>query len=222
MRGELHYTLTTIDGAQTALGAMRICHLAPRFNIAPGQHAPVALVRDGACVIEQLRWGLLPRWRGHGGKRGSLVNVAPVEAVPGTPLLRDAMKKQRCLVLADGCFAWRELKQPIWFHPEPRRVVAFAGVWNINDDDEQPSYALLLGPPLVTRVNDAMPIVVAPDAYGTWLDPARSPDEACELLVSTPPTGWRADAVTTRMASAQHDDAKCIEPVGNPNQGELF
>jgi putative SOS response-associated peptidase YedK len=223
MRGELHYTLTTTDRAQPTVDAVRACELAPRFNIAPGQQAPVTIVRDGERVIEQQRWGLLPRWRGHGGKRGPLVNAAPLEAVPGTPLLRDSFKKQRCLVLADGCFVWRELRQPIWFHPEPRRVVAFAGVWNINHDDGQPSFALLLGPPLVTRVKDAMPIVLAAEVFEAWLDPALGADEAVELLVAAPhPAGWRTDAVTTRMASAQYDDERCIEPVGNPNQGELF
>jgi putative SOS response-associated peptidase YedK len=223
MRGELHYTLTTIDGALAATGAAGCCELAPRFNIAPGQDAPVAILRGGIRVIEQLRWGLLPRWRGHGGKRGPLVNAAPLEAVAGTPLLRDSFKKQRCVVLADGCYAWRELKQPIWFHPEPRRIVGFAGVWNINDDDGKPSFALVLGPPLVTRVKDAMPIVLAHDTFEMWLDPSVGTDDAVDLLMGAPhPVGWRSDAVTTRMASPQHDDEKCIEPVGNPNQGELF
>ena len=223
MRGELHYTLTTIDGALEASGAARSCELAPRFNIAPGQQAPAVIVREGERVIEMLRWGLLPRWRGHGGKRGPLVNAAPLEAVPGTPLLRDSFKKQRCLALADGCYAWRELKQPIWFHPEPRRVVGFAAVWNVNEDDGQPSFALLLGQPLATRVRDAMPIVLAPESFDAWLDPALDSDDAIELLVAAPhPSGWRTDAVTTRMASAQNDDEKCIAPVGNPNQGELF
>jgi putative SOS response-associated peptidase YedK len=223
MRGELHYTLTTVDDAITSLAAVRSCELAPRFNITPGQQAPVAILRDNARVIEQQRWGLLPRWRGHGGKRGPLVCSAPIEAVAGTPLLRDSFRRQRALVLADGCYAWRELKQPIWFHPEPRRIVAFAGVWNENDDDGEPSFALLLGPPLVTRVKEPMPIVLAPESYEAWLDPKVGPDDATELLVSAPhPSGWRTDAVTTRMASSQHDDPKCIEPVGNPNQGELF
>ena len=223
MRGELHYTLTTIDDVLGATGAAHSVEISPRFNIAPGQTAPVTLVRDDVRVIEMLRWGLLPRWRGHGGKRGALVNAAPIEAVCGTPLLRDSFKKQRCLVLADGCYAWRELKQPIWFHPEPRRVVGFAGVWNVNDDDGIASFALLLGAPLVTRVKDAMPIVLSPDVYEHWLDPGIGTDAALDLLMSAGhPTGWRSDAVTTRMASSQHDDEKCIEPVGNPNQGELF
>jgi putative SOS response-associated peptidase YedK len=222
MRGELHYTLTMVDDALSAVGAARSCELATRYNIAPGQDAPVAIARDER-VIEQQRWGLLPRWRGHGGKRGPLVNAAPLEAVPGMPLLRDSFKKQRCLVLADGCYAWRELKQPIWFHPEPRRIVAFAGIWNINDDDGKPSFALLLGPPLLTRVKEAMPILLSPDAFEAWLDPSIGADAAMELVMDLPhPVGWRSDAVTTRMASSQHDDEKCIAPVGNPNQGELF
>jgi len=203
MRGELHYTLTIIDDALLATGAVRACDLAPRFNIAPGQLAPVAVVRDHERVIEQHRWGLLPRWHGHGGKRGPLVNAAPLEAIAGTPLLRDSFKNQRCLVLADGCYAWRELKQPIWFHPEPRHVVAFAGVWNINDDDGQPSFALVLGPPLVTRVKEAMPIVLAPEAFDAWLDPKVGSDEATELLVDTEhPVGWRTDG-TRRTTSTR-------------------
>lgn len=222
MRGDLHYTLTTVDDALAATGAVTSCELAPRFNIAPGQSAPVLIAQDGTRAITQMRWGLLPRWRGHGGKRGALINAAPVEAIAGTPLLRDSFKKQRCLVLADGCYAWRELKQPIWFHPEPRRVVAFAGVWNENDDDSVPSFAILLGPPLVTRVKDAMPIVLAAEAYETWLDPATPLDDATELLVAGLLPGWRTDPVSTRMASPQYDDASCIEPIGNPNQGELF
>ena len=222
MRGELHYTLTAAGDGREAFAAAHSCELAPRFNIAPGQHAPVTIVRDGVRVIEQLRWGLLPRWRGHGGKRGPLVHAAPLEAIAGTPLLRDAYTQQRCLVLADGCYAWRELKQPIWFHPQPGRVIGFAGVWNENADDGQPSFALLLGPPLVTRVHDAMPIVIGAESYDAWLDPRVRPDEATELLVATTLPGWRADAVSTRMASADHDDAQCIAPIGNPNQGELF
>ena len=206
MRADLHYTLTQ----------------AGRFNIVPGQSAPVGWSRDGTRRIDSLRWGLLPRWHGHGGKRGAMIASAPLEAVAGIPQLRDAFKQQRCLVLADGCFAWRELKQPICYHPEPRRVIAFAGVWEESDDDGVVSFAMLLGPPVVTRVRDAMPIAIDVGAYDAWLDPKVKPEDAMELLVASPPAGWRADAVSTRMREAENDDDGCIAPVGNPNQGELF
>ena len=221
MRGELHYTLTSPDNVRGSFG-VDDCPAPARYNISPGQEAPVILQRGATRTCELMRWGLLPRWRGHGGKRSPLVHAAPVEALAGTPLLRDAFRAQRCLVVADGCFAWRELKQPVWFHPEPRRPIAFAGVWATNDDDGVASFAVLLGPPLETRVRDLMPIVLAEDAYDAWLDPKVKPEIASELCVAPPLVGWRADAVSTRMSSTTHDDPACIQPLGNPNQGELF
>lgn len=239
-RHEPRYTLTTLEGLEAVVGARSTRFAdgsssrlpAPgtvvaesnaeetptvRYNVAPGQQAWV--VRGGR-ELAKLRWGLLPRWQGHGGKRPAMVHAAPLEAVAATPLLRDAFKKQRCLVLADGCFAWNALKQPVWFHPEPRRAIGFAGVWATNKDDDIPSFALLTGEPLVTRVSEPMPIVIDEACYDTWL--TAPPDEALALCVPRALDGWRADPVTTWMASADHDDPKCIEPIGNPRQGELF
>jgi putative SOS response-associated peptidase YedK len=95
-------------------------------------------------------------------------------------------------------------------------------VWEESEDDGVTSYALLLGPPLVTRVRDAMPIVVQCRDYDRWLDPKVKPEEAMEISVASPLAGWRADAVSTRMSQAQYDDERCIAPIGNPNQGDLF
>jgi len=228
MRVDVHYTLTQHADMSRVFGAAAVrAELAPRYNIVPGQLAPACIVResDGARSIESLRWGLLPRWKGHGGKRGPMIHTPPLDAVPATPLLRDAFKKSRCLVIADGCYAWRELKQPIWFHPDPLHLVALAGVWAVNEDDGIASFALLLGPPLATRVHDPMPIVLAPEHHDAWLDPKVKPDAAAALCAASPTSGvadWRADIVSTRMSSGAHDDAECIAPLGNPNQGSLF
>lgn len=67
-----------------------------------------------------------------------------------------------------------------------------------------------------------MPVVVPPDGYAAWLTGAR--DRAAELITGAlaGPTGWRAEPVSTWVNSVDHDDARCIEPLGNPAQGELF
>jgi putative SOS response-associated peptidase YedK len=64
-----------------------------------------------------------------------------------------------------------------------------------------------------------MPIVVPAAAYTTWLSGAR---ERARELLATPLDGWRADPVSTWVNSVEHDDARCVEPTGNPAQGELF
>jgi len=213
-RHEARYTLSTLDGL-FAEGTPAL-----RYNIAPGQLAPV--VRNPSRELAHLRWGLLPRWRGHGGTRGPMVTTAPIEALEATPLLREAFRKQRCLILADGCFAWNVLKQPVWFHHDPPRVVGLAGIWAVNDDDGIESFAMITGEPLITRVAEAMPIVIAEQDYAAWLDPKVPSERAHPLCAQHPLDGWRADPVTTWMASALHDDPRCIEPIGNPRQRELF
>ncbi len=176
------------------------CSTRARFNIAHGQIAPICRADR---VIADLRWGLTPPWRGHGGKRGPLVYDAPLGHVAQAPLLRDAFKRGRCLVLADGYYTW-DGKQPLWHHPEPRSEVALAGVWAVRDD-EVASFALL-------HVIDALLIVTDADA---WLE--ASP-EAARAAVA-PATGWRSHRVSSWVDSAKHDDARCIEPIA---QGSLF
>src|ERR1051325_689678 len=97
------YTLTSLDDVAERFGAPVPPACTPRFNIAPLQSALVCT----AAGLGLARWGLLPPWRGHGGKRGPHVLHAPLDDIEQIPLLRNAFKSQRCLVIADGFFVWR-------------------------------------------------------------------------------------------------------------------
>jgi putative SOS response-associated peptidase YedK len=114
------YTLTTLDEIPARFG-VAVPAGPPRFNIAPLQIAPICT----AAGLIEARWGLLPPWRGHGGKRGPHVLHAPIDQIDATPLLRNAFKSQRCLVLADGYFVWHRTAkraQPLWVHPPAGRT----------------------------------------------------------------------------------------------------
>jgi putative SOS response-associated peptidase YedK len=234
------YTLTSLDEVAETFGVAAGDGVVPRFNIAPMQ---VAAIRT-AEAIAPARWGLLPPWRGHGGKRGPHVVHAPLEAIEPTPLLRNAFQRQRCLVLADGFFVWRRTgkkPQPVWVHPAAdarrpgarSRLVGLAGVATTHRDDGQLSFALIVGPargygPAIAEqlaaAGDAAdasvaPVVIAADAYATWLTGSR---DAARGLLAAPVAGWRADPVSPWVNSIDHDDPRCVEPLGNPAQGELF
>jgi putative SOS response-associated peptidase YedK len=224
------YSLTSLDDIPDAFGAAAPAG-PPRFNIAPLQIAPICT----APGLIAARWGLVPPWRGHGGKRGPHILHAPIEQLDQIPVLRNAFKSQRCLVIADGFYLWwraGKKSQPMWLHPVAdqsrrdarTRTIAFAGITATHRDDGQPSFAIVVGPasPLVAPYDSTMPIVVPPGGYTAWLTGAR--DRALELVTGalTGPTGWRAEPVSTWVNSVDHDDARCIEPLGNPAQGELF
>lgn len=201
------FTLTAIDGLTLPPPVAR-----PRYNIAHGDDVAVI---DGDRQPRAMRWGLLAPWRGHGGKRGPMTYEVARDTIDDTPLTRNAYRKRRCLVLADGFYAWRARRvkrQAYWLHPLPPRAVYLAGLWATHRDDDRPSVALVIVPaaPLVLPIAPTMPFVV--DA--SWLD---APETAAVAL-----DDWRADAVSTWVDSIAHDDARCIAPLGNPAQGELF
>jgi putative SOS response-associated peptidase YedK len=226
------YTLTSLDEVAETFGVAATAdlgpQLAPRYNIAPLQSAPIR----SASGLTVARWGLLPPWRGHGGKRGPHVLHAPIDEIDEVPLLRNAFKSQRCLVIADGFFVWRRTgkkPQPFWVHatadparPSARsRPIAFAGLAATHRDDGQLSFAIIVGPasPLVAPLAPTMPLVVPTTGHAAWL---AGPREGARELLATPPERWRADPVSTWVNSVEHDDPKCVESTGNPSQGELF
>lgn len=224
------YTLTSLDEIPAMFG-VAAPDGPPRFNIAPLQIAPI-VTADGLVAA---RWGLLPPWRGHGGKRGPHILHAPIEAIDATPVLRNAFKAQRCLILADGFFVWHrggKKPQPLWLHPaaDPARpgtrsrTLGLAGVAATHRDDHQPSFAIIVGPavPPIAPHAATMPLAIPAADHQTWLTGTR--DRAAALVTAAlgGPTGWRAEPVSTWVNSVDHDDARCIEPLGNPAQGELF
>lgn len=234
------YTLTRqerlVEDLEASLGtAPQSEWWKPRFNVAPTQPAPVVILRDGARLVEMMRWGLVPFWAGREGAKPPLMINARVETLSSKPMFRDALARRRCLVPADGFFEWKRTgttkaskAQPMYIHPRDGHVFAFAGLWARarTDEGEQLSFSIITGPPneLVAPIHDRMPVVLAPEAYAAWLDPARDADAARDLLGIPPDEGWISEPVSTRVNSAQVDDVACIAPAAPaaPVQGDLF
>jgi putative SOS response-associated peptidase YedK len=230
------YTLTRHEGVvedlQASLGEGVTASewWKPRYNVAPTQPAPVITLHDGVRTVELMRWGLVPFWAAEPGKRAPLMINARAENLHAKAWFRDALKRKRCLVPADGFFEWKrdgKTPQPIYFHPTARRVFAFAGLWaraRIEGGPEQLSFTIITGKPndLVRPVHDRMPVVLDESTYAAWLDPLLDEDGARAMLGIPPAETWTSEPVSTWVNSAQHDDPKCIEPQREPAQRSLF
>jgi putative SOS response-associated peptidase YedK len=80
-----------------------------RYNIAPTEDVPIVrLTRDG-CGRELIvvRWGLVPYWADDLSIGNRLIN-ARCETVHTLRAFREAYSRRRCLVPADGFFAWQK------------------------------------------------------------------------------------------------------------------
>jgi putative SOS response-associated peptidase YedK len=201
----------------------------PRFNVAPTQPAPVVtLDESGGRVITLMRWGLVPHWADDLSIGARMIN-ARAEGIVDKPAFRDAIKKRRCLVPADGFFEWKTItgkrRQPQWIRPEPRRIVTFAGVWAKWRRGEGPrveSFSILTvaAGPLVTPVHDRMPFVLSPAGRAAWLDPSIDDRDAIEAMIDEAGAldGWVMSPVSMRVNKADNDDPACLDP---PSPDEL-
>jgi putative SOS response-associated peptidase YedK len=224
------YSLTTAPEALRRLFDFdNLPNLAPRYNIAPTQLAPVVRLRDGGPARELvlLRWGLIPSWAKDASIGSKMIN-ARADTAADKPAFRAAFRARRCLVPADGFYEWRSedgRKQPFRIGFKGGAAFAFAGMWEswtVRDGPEAgsvvESYTIL-----TTEANDKlrpiherMPVILPPAAYAGWLDPATPPESARALLQPHPAEPMAFYRVSTRVNNVRNDDPGCIEPLTQP------
>ncbi len=196
--------------------------LVPRFNIAPNQDVATIRAReDGTRVLEMRRWGLVPAWA-RDPKIGNRMINARSETVSEKPAFREAYRRRRCLVPADGFYEWRKLgkvKQPYRITLADGGPFAFAGLWErwrAPDGQAVSSFTIITteANPLLRPIHDRMPVILDPADYDAWLDTAGvGPDQAARRLRPYPDAGLVAVPVSTRVNSPKNDDAACIVPL---------
>ncbi|KPK07112.1 MAG: hypothetical protein AMJ64_07435 [Betaproteobacteria bacterium SG8_39] len=193
--------------------------LVPRFNIAPA--AEVLIVRretGGAPRPALVRWGLLPRWA-KDPKRAAKLNNARGETVAEKPSFRDAYRRRRCLVPANGFYEWKRVesrKQPYYVYPAQGELFAFAGLWERWEGASGPLETCAI---VTTQANapmqaihDRMPVILAPRDYARWLD-CSADAEVTDLLVPCRAEVIRVHAVSTAVNRASNDVRELIEPL---------
>jgi putative SOS response-associated peptidase YedK len=162
----------------------------PRYNIAPTQ--AILSIRQAEDEREAvlLKWGLIPSWAKDPAIGAKLIN-ARSETVMEKPSFRDAFKKRRCIVPADGFYEWQRTggkKQPYFFQMRDERPFGFAGLWDRwkSQEGEVIETCTILtteGNDILRPVHDRMPVILYPEDYELWLDDdLRQSDVRQELL----------------------------------------
>jgi len=196
-------------------------NLAPRYNIAPSQPVPVVVAPEGHRRLDIFRWGLMPRWAKEPGIGNKMIN-ARAETLAQKPSFKHPLRRQRCLVLADGFFEWQKTphgKQPLFIHLQERKPFAFAGLWDrwmASDGSEILSCTIITTQPneLLAPLHNRMPVILPPNTIDTWLNPAiQAPDDLLFLLQPYPAEKMAFYPVSRLVNSPANDVPACIEPV---------
>jgi putative SOS response-associated peptidase YedK len=217
------YTLSTpVEKLAEEFGLVgQLPDLQPSYNVAPTREVPAVVSGGEGHRMEMLRWGLIPSWADDPGIGSRMIN-ARSETVAEKPSFRRAFKKSRCLMLADGFYEWRKEnggKQPYYIRMKTGQPFAFAGLWeswNKGEGGEIHSCAIITtdANDLMREIHHRMPVIMPPEYYELWLDPAvREPERLLPLLEPYPAADMEAYPVSRRVNSPSNDEPGCVERV---------
>lgn len=145
----------------------------PRYNVAPTQPVPIVRLAEGRRRFALVRWGLIPAWV-KDPKNFTLLINARGESAHEKPSFKNAMKRRRCLIPADGFYEWKG-KQPYVVRRKDGGPLAFAGLWETwmgpnGEEMETAAIVTVDASPLLSEVHHRMPVMLAPESYDAWLD----------------------------------------------------
>ncbi len=197
-----------------------------------------------------MRWGLVPRWakdpsigtktdqRARRDDRGQAV-VPDGVSPPSLPAARRRLLRvdDRWPVRAPASHRASSRSTSAW---RTASLFGFAGLyerWRSEDGEVLDTCTIVTteANALLRPVHDRMPVIVAPEHYARWLDPANA--EVVDLIVPFPAAAMAYYPVSTRVNNVRHDDATLIErdssapaandaehgpPPHRPEQEELF
>jgi putative SOS response-associated peptidase YedK len=125
-----------------------------------------------------VRWGFIPSWVKEIKPGKPLIN-ARSETLLEKPSFRNAIRRRRCLIPADGYYEWLGdvpgKKIRYFIHRPDQRLFAFAGLWEHwlgADGSELETAAIITTAPndVIAQIYTRMPVVIHPENFAQWLD----------------------------------------------------
>ncbi|GJL55840.1 MAG: hypothetical protein NPIRA02_29720 [Nitrospirales bacterium] len=137
------------------------------------------------------------------------------------PSFRNSVRTQRCLVLADGFYEWKQegtAKQPYYIRFKDHRPFVFAGLWERWEKAEPAiqSCTIITTTPnaLMQPLYRRMPVMLHSEASHVWLDPSLR-DHALLQRFFQPMESDEMEAhpVSPLVNNPRNDTPTCIIPV---------
>ena len=210
---------------------------APDYNVAPTKKIFAVLERPAredepqARELRVLRWGLVPSWAKEASIGSRMIN-ARAETVAVKPAFRRAFTKRRCILPADGYYEWQAIsdggkkrKQPYFIYRTDGGALAFAGIYELWRDDSLPDdheRAWLWTAAIITtqatddvgQIHDRMPMVITPEHWADWLDPANTePGQIHAAMLPAMAGGLTSHPVSMAVNTVRNNGPELIKPL---------
>jgi putative SOS response-associated peptidase YedK len=200
--------------------------LAPRYNIAPTQTV-ATVVRDadsGENRLALMRWGLIPSWSKDPSAASKMIN-ARGETVHEKPSFRTALRRRRCLIIADGFYEWQANadgpKQPMFISLKDRQLFGMAGLYEFWSEPESGEKWITCAivtteaNELMAQFHHRMPVILPRADYAAWLNlDYADPAQVMPMIAAYPADQMIYYPVSRRVNHVANDDPGLIERAG--------
>lgn len=196
----------------------------PRYNAAPAQLLPVILLYSKG--VSFFYWGEAPQWSKNKSLSEKLINVR-AEQIAEKPVLQKALKKNRCLIPADGFYAWKKVGKktmvPYRFTLKSKQLFSIPGFWEEYDDENGEVFHTFT---LITceansfdgSITDRIPVVFDSEKEKIWMNPNTPQEELIALLGLSESERFDYYTIEPRINTTTVDDKSLIIPAPPADQ----
>ena len=190
----------------------------PNYNIAPTQISPI-LIDRGKRTVKPMRWGLIPSWA-KDDKFGARMINARIETLTEKPSYRNLLPDNRCIVIADGYYEWKQLgdhKIPYYIKNPDDKLVPMAGLydaWKSPDGNIVPTYTIITKPSQndIAEIHGRMPAVLSQESIDIWLKNKEKPTSDLLTFVQESKAELMKYPVSTLVNSVRNNSPECLIP----------
>src|SRR5436309_9112621 len=201
----------------------------PIYNLCPTMNSPVLRLIGGERRFDQMHWQLIPDREPTFKTKLSTIN-AKSETVFRSPLYRDLVVRQRCIVPFSGFFEWKKdagRKRPFKIHLKDEPIMSVAGIWDTwrrGTPDERCSFSILTtaANSFMNEIHDRMPVILGRSDEDAWLDPEiHKQEELQKLFKPCPSSSLTAFEVSTLVNSPKNNTPAVLDPAATVKDGRM-
>lgn len=196
----------------------------PRYNAAPTQLLPVITSIDNQG-LSLFYWGRPPQWARNKSLSERIINLR-TETLLERPVLKKALMKFRCIVPADGFYAWKKLGKktaiPYRFVAN-QNVFSLAGLWEEFEDEGGAmvhTFTIITtaANETVSRITDRMPVMLDKQRETIWLNQKATEADVVAQLSTYPSDKLSLYPVSPRINEIKTDVPSLIIPTPPADQ----
>ncbi len=196
----------------------------PKYNGAPAQLFPV-ITSESPQGFSYFYWGITPAWAKNKSIAERIINLR-IEQINEKPTLKKKIFKHRCLIPADGFYAWKKVGRktliPWRFTLQSKEIFAIAAIWEEYEEENDAfhTFTILTKPAegLVLSVTERMPLILTKEQESIWLAKEINEFDLANVITSNQNHELDGYTVSPQLNFIQHDKPSLILPMPPADQ----